>query len=182
MKTSETINKIAPALLAAQRLIGNAAKNAKNPHFKNNYANLESVIEATKESLNNNGVVVIQTLSESEGSSLKLTTRLLHESGEYIEDTASTPLSKADPQGVGSAVTYLRRYSLAAICNITQEDDDGQASRIEKISSQQTSRLRLAEANINHKQIISKALAYYKISEIENLNSDQAETIIKKLI
>jgi len=181
MKTSETISKIAPALLAAQRLICNAAKNAKNPHFKNNYANLESVIEATKEHLNNNSIVVLQTLSESEGAVLKLTTRLLHESGEYIEDTAATPLSKADPQGVGSAVTYLRRYSLAAICNITQEDDDGQATRIEKATSQQISKLRLAEANAVNKQTISKALAYYKLDELEKLNSDQAETIIKKL-
>jgi hypothetical protein len=58
-----------------------------------------------------------------------LTTRLLHTSGQWIEDTASSPLPKADPQGVGSATTYLRRYALAAFLCITQEDDDGEAAR-----------------------------------------------------
>jgi hypothetical protein len=127
MKTSESIDKIAPALLAAQMSIGNATKNAKNPHFRNNYADLGAVIEAVKEPLNKAGIAIIQSLSEG-ADGLHLTTRLLHTSGQFIEDTAFTPLPKADPQGVGSATTYLRRYSLAAILCITQEDDDGNAA------------------------------------------------------
>jgi hypothetical protein len=127
MKTSESIDKIAPALLAAQKEIGNATKNAKNPHFRNNYADLGAVIEAVKEPLNKAGIAIIQSLSEG-ADGLHLTTRLLHTSGQFIEDTAFTPLPKADPQGVGSATTYLRRYSLAAILCITQEDDDGNAA------------------------------------------------------
>lgn len=127
MKTSESIDKIAPALLAAQKEIGNATKNATNPHFRNNYADLGAVIEAVKEPLNKAGIAIIQSLSEG-ADGLHLTTRLLHTSGQFIEDTAFTPLPKADPQGVGSATTYLRRYSLAAILCITQEDDDGNAA------------------------------------------------------
>lgn len=127
MKTSEQIDKIAPALLAAQKEIGNASKDAKNPHFKNSYASLGSVIEAVKEPLNRAGIAVIQSLSSDGGNGigLLLRTRLLHTSGQFIEDTAYSPLPKADPQGVGSATTYLRRYSLAALLSITQEDDDG---------------------------------------------------------
>lgn len=127
MMTSEKIDLIAPALLAAQKEIGNATKNAKNPHFKNNYADLGAVIDAVKEPLNKNGIVILQTLSHGLDG-LHLTTRLLHTSGQFIQDTASTPLPKNDPQGVGSATTYLRRYCLSAITCITNQDDDGVAA------------------------------------------------------
>jgi hypothetical protein len=124
MKTSEKIDLIAPAVLAAQKEINNASKDANNPHYKSYYASLGSVIEAVKDPLNKHGICVMQSLSDgSEG--LYLTTRLLHQSGQWIEDVAFTPLPKLDPQGVGSACTYLRRYSLAALLCITQEDDDG---------------------------------------------------------
>jgi hypothetical protein len=127
MRTSEKIDLIAPAVLAAQKEINNASKDAKNPHYKSSYASLGSVIEAVKDPLNKHGICVMQSLSDgSEG--LYLTTRLLHQSGQWIEDVAFTPLPKLDPQGVGSACTYLRRYSLAALLCITQEDDDGNAA------------------------------------------------------
>lgn len=128
MKTSESITKIAPALVKAQKAITFASKNAKNPHFKNNYADLGSVIEAIKAPLNDAGIVFIQSPSPSEDGRLHLTTRLIHESGEWIEDTAVCPMPKADPQGFGSANTYLRRYSLAAIIGLYQDDDDGNAA------------------------------------------------------
>jgi hypothetical protein len=131
MMTSEKIDLIAPALLAAQKEIGNATKNAKNPHFKNNYADLGAVIDAVKEPLNKNGIVILQTLSHGLDG-LHLTTRLLHTSGQFIQDTASTPLPKNDPQGVGSATTYLRRYCLSAITCITNQDDDGVAAMAAK--------------------------------------------------
>ena len=127
MKTSEKIDLIAPALLAAQKEINNASKDAKNPHFRSSYASLGSVIEAIKEPCNKHGIVIIQTLSEGT-TGLHLSTRAIHSSGQWIEDTAFSPLPKADPQGVGSATTYLRRYSLAALMCITQEDDDGNAA------------------------------------------------------
>lgn len=127
MKTSEKIDLIAPALLAAQKEINNASKDAKNPHFRSSYASLGSVIEAIKEPCNKHNIVILQTLAEGE-TGLHLSTRAIHSSGQWIEDTAFSPLPKADPQGVGSATTYLRRYSLAALMCITQEDDDGNAA------------------------------------------------------
>jgi len=128
MTTSDKIDLLAAALLAAQREISNASKDSKNPHFKNSYASLGSVIDAVKGPLNKHGIVVLQSLSSTDCHGLYLTTRLLHSSGQFIEDTAFSPTPKADPQGVGSACTYLRRYSLAAVLCITQEDDDGQSA------------------------------------------------------
>lgn len=125
MKTSDSINKISAALLKAQRAITFASKDAKNPHFKNTYADLPAVIDAVKPALNEAGIVFLQSASPSDPGTLCLTTRLVHESGEWIEDTATVPLPKNDPQGYGSAMTYARRYSLAAITGLYQDDDDG---------------------------------------------------------
>lgn len=129
MKTSDSIAKIAPALLEAQRAIRFAVKDGKNPHLKNSYATLPSVIDAVKAPLNDNGIVFIQTLSDSDGKPyLTITTRLIHTSGEWIEDTANIPLQKADAQGFGSAASYGRRYCLSAITGLYQDDDDGHAA------------------------------------------------------
>lgn len=123
MKTSDQIDKVAAALLAAQKEIGNASKDSKNPHFKSSYASLGSVIEAVKEPANKHGILIVQSLS-SGTDGVSLTTRLIHTSGQWLEDTAHAPLAKMDAQGVGSAVTYLRRYSAASFFFITQADDD----------------------------------------------------------
>ena len=129
MRTSESVAKIAPALLAAQKAITFAAKDSLNPHFKSKYADLPCVIDAVKPALNEAGIVFIQSASPSEPGYLAMTTRLMHQSGEWIEDTATLPLPKADPQGYGSASTYARRYGLAAICGLYQDDDDGNAAQ-----------------------------------------------------
>lgn len=128
MKTSESISKIAPALLRAQRAMTFAVKDSRNPHFKSTYADLSSVIDACKPALNESGIVFMQMPSPSDPGTIALTTRLIHESGEWIESTATCPLPKNDPQGYGSANTYIRRYSLAAAVGLYQDDDDGNAA------------------------------------------------------
>ncbi len=128
MKTSESLSKISAALLAAQKQITFASKDAKNPAFRSTYADLPAVIDAIKPALNEQGIAFVQTLSPSEPGFLAITTRLMHESGEWVEDTATIPLQKLDPQGYGSAVTYGRRYSLASITGLYQDDDDGNAA------------------------------------------------------
>jgi len=126
MKTSEQIGKICAALLKAQKEITFAVKDAVNPHLKSKYADLPSVIDAIKTALNDADIVFIQTAGEMVNMHLQLTTRLMHSSGEWIEDTMTMPLTKQDPQGYGSALTYARRYSLAAITGLYQDDDDAQ--------------------------------------------------------
>lgn len=129
MKTSDSIAKLAPALLKAQREVKAAVKTGTNPHFKNRYAPLEEVISACKDSLNANGITFLQGAEPTNGDTLDLTTRLLHESGEWIESTLSMKPVKVDPQGIGSCITYARRYALAAICGMaSEEDDDGNAA------------------------------------------------------
>lgn len=128
MITSESITKIAPALLTAQRAITFAVKDSTNPHFKSKYADLSSVIDAVKPALNEAGIIFLQMPAPSDRDSIALTTRLIHESGEWIESTATCPLQKHDPQGYGSACTYLKRYSLASAVGLYQDDDDGNAA------------------------------------------------------
>lgn len=124
MITSESITKIAPALLAVQKEIENPHKNSENPHFRNRYADLAEIINTMREVCANHGIVVVQSTGMSDGN-CTVDTMLLHESGEWIRSNAACPLPKQDPQGVGSATTYLRRYSLAAMLCLAQEDDDG---------------------------------------------------------
>lgn len=122
MKTSESIKAISFDLAKAQQSIKHATKDSKNPHYKNDYASLESVIDSSKQALLSNNIVALQGMA-ADGSTL--TTRLQHTSGEFIETECLVVLSKQDMQGLGSAITYARRYALAAILNISQADDDG---------------------------------------------------------
>jgi len=133
--TSETIGKIAAALSAASADIGAAQKDAKNPHFKASYATLESAINASKNALQAQGVFVVQSPGElSQTGALRIVTRLVHSSGEWLETVCDIPLQKKDSQGVGSAVTYGRRYGLMAALNIPASDDDGnEASKPEPV-------------------------------------------------
>lgn len=130
MRTSETVKELALALVNAQHEIKHATKDSKNPHFRNDYASLESVINASKDALLRFGITVLQGIS-MDGASL--TTRLQHANGEFLETECKLVLSKNDMQGLGSAITYGRRYALAAILNISQADDDGnEASALER--------------------------------------------------
>ena len=153
MKTSESIKQIAEALVAAQKEIRFAVKDSTNPHYKSKYANINSVIDAVKAPLNNNGIAILQSLSPSDDNKLHLTTRLLHSSGEWIEDTAVCPIQKQDPQGLGSAISYIRRYSISSLCALYADDDDGQsaalnaADYLQKIAHSQT--LEELQANYN---------------------------------
>lgn len=122
MTTSPTITKISPALILAQTAIGSAKKGSENPFFHSKYADLGAVMEACKQALNENGICVIQPV---EGD--KVFTRLLHSSGEWIEDGGTLIIfAKPDPQAQGSAITYARRYGLQSLLFIPAEDDDGE--------------------------------------------------------
>lgn len=128
MITSETIDKIAPAFVKAQAACNGAKKSSNNPHFKSKYADLSAVWDACEGALEANKLSVLQGLGEVVDGKLQIETMLLHESGQWIKSLASIPLPKADPQGYGSASTYARRYTLAALMGIVQEDDDGNAA------------------------------------------------------
>jgi len=129
MPHSPELDQIAKALCAAQASLSAATKDGVNPHFKSQYATLQSVWNAAREVLAPNGLSVVQTFADTDGSRMAITTTLLHVSGQYITGTLSMIPQRADPQGIGSAITYGRRYALAAILGIVaDEDDDGNAA------------------------------------------------------
>ena len=115
------------ALSEAQGAIGNAAKNAKNPHFKSSYADLASATNVSREHLAANGLSVVQSPSQS-GSEWVLTTIITHKTGGWIRSDTPLLIGKKDMQGLGSAITYARRYALMSMLNIAAEDDDGNAA------------------------------------------------------
>lgn len=124
MERSESIKELAAALCAAQATTQHAVMDSKNPHFKSSFASLVSVANACIPVFNKFGLAVVQLPGYDDGIAT-VETILTHESGQYISGTAACPVVKKDPQGVGSALTYLRRYSLAALAGISQTDDDG---------------------------------------------------------
>lgn len=142
MERSEKFEQLPKALVAAQKLIGGAAKGAVNPFFRSKYADLGAVMEACKEALNSNGVAVLQPVGRDVNGQY-VETILLHESGEWMSDKMTirfpdrmvspdtkksetfTPYLAPDPQAQGSAITYARRYALQSLLFIPAEDDDG---------------------------------------------------------
>jgi hypothetical protein len=130
MSDEKRINPVlAAALLAAQREISVAVKDSTNPHFKNAYASLGTVIEAVKPALNKQGIVFLQMpVAPPFENCLALETILLHESGATISGTCVIPLEKLNAQGIGSAITYARRYALASVLGLKVLDDDGEAA------------------------------------------------------
>jgi hypothetical protein len=112
------------ALVKAQKGFGPALKTSTNPHFKSRYADLSACIEAVVDSLNENGIMLMQVTHEVENG-VMIETLFLHESGEQMSaGKLFMPATKFDPQGFGSALSYARRYSLMAACGIAPEDDD----------------------------------------------------------
>ena len=129
MKHSESIALLAGALAKAQLQIEPASKNATNPHFRSHYADLASIWDACRGPLNTNGLSIVQFPCDGDVGRTGLCTMLLHSSGEFISEVVTTRSQKDDPQGLGSALTYLRRYALAAVVGVTAtEDDDGNAA------------------------------------------------------
>lgn len=124
---SEQINELATALSRTQAQLHPASKNKKNPFFKSDYADLEASWECCRALLAANGLCVIQTTDHAEDGSIELITTLAHASGQWIDGRYPIKAIKQDPQGVGSAITYARRYALQAIVGIvTGDDDDGE--------------------------------------------------------
>lgn len=147
--TSPTIGEITKAFIAAKRNMGPLKKGAANPFFKSKYADLASVIEVSEDTLLDEGIATLQGAG-GDGDAISVTTFLAHTSGEWFSSVMNFNVSvttttktvndldestitetktvKHDPQAAGSTLSYLRRYSLQAMCNLAAEDDDGNAA------------------------------------------------------
>jgi len=129
MERSEKIDELAAALAKAQGQLENASKDALNPHFRARYADLASVREALRKPLSDNGLAYSQMVMPSDVG-IGLHTILMHASGQFIAAEFALPLQQRTAQAIGSAITYMRRYSLLAITGLAaaDDDDDGDAA------------------------------------------------------
>jgi len=129
MQMSESKENILPALVAAQAAIGSrVAKDAKNPHFRSDYATLQQVLGQITPHLHEHGLWLTQDVRGAQGG-VEVITHIVHSSGEWAEfEPLYVPAGKNDAQGYGSAITYARRYALMPIFGLAPADDDGNAA------------------------------------------------------
>ncbi|HEY5234559.1 MAG TPA: ERF family protein [Rhabdochlamydiaceae bacterium] len=177
MIKSEMINELASALALAQAVMENAKKTSNNPFFKSKYADLAEVIAVSRPPLAENGLSIVQFPSFAEGV-VSVETILMHKSGQWMSSIAGTPVVKQDAQAIGAAISYLRRYSLAAVCGIAQEDDDGNSASGKPFQVMSTK----AEAVANTASAISSGTvdAIFRLIESEVLKPDALKSMFKK--
>jgi hypothetical protein len=125
MKSSETIGAIAPALIKAQSQMQGIIKEGKNPAFRSKYVTLDSILDTLRPILTSNGLMLAQGSHQPETmQAVTVESRIIHTSGEWISTTATIPVTKPDAHGLGSALTYGRRYSVSALLAISADEDD----------------------------------------------------------
>lgn len=130
IETSASIENLAAALGKFQAETHGVVRDASNPYFKSRYATLEAVIETARPGLAKAGLAFLQAPAGLVGNSVELETMLMHgASGEWLRFSTVVPLPKADPQGVGSAITYACRYALMAMLGLPPLDDDAEATK-----------------------------------------------------
>lgn len=174
MDRSESIENLAKAFVKFQAEVTNPANTADNPFFKSRYAPLNEVLNLVRPILTKYGLAVIQNPS-TQGESVTVTTIIIHESGEWIKlDPLTLKADKNTAQGVGSAITYARRYALSAALGISSEDDDDGniASGNEKQSKTQQ------KPKIQPKQNPLTSI----IAEIDKIAREKAKTIDKNTL
>ena len=191
---SESIAALTSALSKAQGEISFAKKDSTNPFFKSKYADLESVWEACRDALSKNELAVVQSPDVVDGQVVLITT-LSHSSGEWMESKMPLMLTKQDPQTLGSALTYARRYALAAMVGVVQSDDDGEQAMhthrqskktersfqevVSKITSKQIEELRFYYDSFPNLE--REHLRFFKINSVEDMTQKDFEKVINGL-
>lgn len=145
---SQETTELAKALVKVQKQMTPATKDARNPFIGNDYATLNSVMEACREALLANNIWLCQyPVPVDTADCIGLMTKLTHtETGQWQASLAVVPLPKADPQGMRSAITYARRYAITAMLGMVTEDDDGEAAKAPVVNSR-NSRKAVATGN-----------------------------------
>lgn len=158
MKASDTLGELAPALVAVQAEVRNAAKSAEGYGY--NYAPLDAIVEEVRPILAKHGLAVVQLPTLVENGEVGLTTRIIHESGEWIEELASIPAPSVgranQAQMAGAALTYLRRYMLTAALNIAAEEDTDVSTHEQRTGNGQRNtqgQPQVADPKVNHEQV-----------------------------
>ena len=167
MKKSETLTEFSKAFAKTQQEMKQPLKDANNPFFKSKYVPLENVVEAITESASKNGLSFTQFPSSDEDGNVTVGTLVMHSSGEWIEyDPIKMKPVKNDPQSIGSAITYAKRYALSAIFGITSDqDDDGNEDT-------QTKKQQPKKVN---EPVISVEKANYYLKEIATISAEKGK-------
>lgn len=168
MKKSETLTEFSKAFAKTQQEMKQPLKDANNPFFKSKYVPLENVVEAITESASKNGLSFTQFPSSDEAGNVTVGTLVMHSSGEWIEyDPIKMKPVKNDPQSIGSAITYAKRYALSAIFGITSDpDDDG---------NEATQTKKQAPAKKKDEPVISVEKANYYLKEIASISAEKGK-------
>ncbi len=201
---SEHINELASALSKAQSEIKTAKKTSDNPYFKSKYADLTEVWEAARDAICKNGLAVCHTMGKEDGQ-LMLFTTLMHSSGQWIKSCFPLICKKPDDiQAMASAVTYSKRYSLAAIlCICTDDDDDGNQAnepvkQIRETKKQEEPKKPVFKLSPEEREALiinlgdiledcgseyeDKILSHYKIKNIAGIPDDSLNPVINKAL
>jgi hypothetical protein len=166
---SESIVKIASALVAFSGKVKSIEKDSTNPHFKSKYTSLDHMIDETKPLLHELGLAIMQ-FPGGDGEKITVRTMIIHSSGEWMETEPLTLKAvKTDPQGAGSAITYGRRYSYAAALSLSLgDDDDGNASSTPPRTAQQPTQANIPpntqsapQTNLGAPPMVSEAQVKY---------------------
>lgn len=190
---SSELNKLFEALSKAQLEMDVARNDSVNPFFKSNYADLASVVKASRPFLAKQGLSVIQRILPNEKGYLYLFTRLCHASGQWMESRMMINPPKPDIQTLGSYITYLKRYCYSAIVGVvtSDEDDDGEkamyAPRKQEIQSSGKGLISKAQLEVlsqeleGNPEILESILGGYEISKLSDIPSSSYTKCLSRI-
>lgn len=186
MKTSNDVTNIFKAHIEMQSDLRTIGKDSKGYGYK--YASFDSIVEYLRPILSKHNLGFIQS-STNESERIGVTTRLIHTSGEWVEDTFTVPLvglaKMNDYQVAGSAITYLKRYGLSAIIGIASDEDaDAQGEQVKQVEFKPCTEPQLKIINdliVSKGVDIEKFKTAYKVFELNELSFEQAKDAITKL-
>jgi hypothetical protein len=176
---SDDIKELATNLALFQGKISSVKKDAINPYFKSKYATLDTIWNTIRKPLVDSGLSLVQTMGISDDGGSTLSTTLLHNSGQWISGCMKLNPVKEDPQGLGSAISYARRYSMSAMLGIVvDEDDDAEAT---KPKSTPVSTSQKPKENPLIKKILDSAKKMgYSSQQLAKLSQDKFDKISSK--
>ena len=186
MNTSESINDLAAALAKAQGSIEAAAKDGTNPHFRSRYATLGAIWDACRAPLAANGLAVIQTCTLTP-LGVSVETMLTHASGQWVSNELEMPHRQRDSQGIGAAITYARRYALAAMVGVAPEDDESrlaaERSQQPRITAEQSAEVtQLTRLLALDPRVLAATLTrQWRAASVADLSEAEAEILIEDM-
>lgn len=177
MLTSSDLHELATALSLAQGELADAGKNAVNTFFKSpgspqgsKYADLAEVLQTIRPIASKHGLSFVQGVAYTDGLA-RVVTRLMHKTGQFLQEELDIPLTKKDAQGLGAALTYGRRYAVAAMFGIAQDDDDGNTAS--EAPSKNRAKTPQTEVQPPSKTQVLTDVSRALIAEFDKLGSDK---------